>query len=111
MEYGKMIEIPYDLKNESANTQQPFSLFVVHKVKESYCYEGMLMVFAVLKGRWSLLALLVKNLDCIKLLLTRHRDNTEASTGKSFSDVDRLEKRNRFRVIDLHVVKMVDRAS
>ena len=70
----------------------------------------MLIVFAVLDEVF--LALLVKNLDCIKLLLTpRHRDNAEASTGKSFSDVDRLEKRNRFRVIDLHVVKMVDRAS
>ena len=70
----------------------------------------MLIVFAVLDKVF--LALLVKNLDCIKLLLTpRHRDNAEASTGKSFSDVDRLEKRNRFRVIDLHVVKMVDRAS
>ena len=70
----------------------------------------MLIVFAVLDEVF--LALLVKNLDCIKLLSTpRHRDNSEASTGKSFSDVDRLEKRNRFRVIDLHVVKMVDRAS
>ena len=70
----------------------------------------MLIVFAVLDEAF--LGLLVKNLDCIKLLLTpRHRDNAEAFTGKSFSDVDRLEKRNRFRVIDLHVVKMVDRAS
>ena len=70
----------------------------------------MLIVFAVLDEAF--LGLLVKNLDCIKLLLTpRHRENAEASTGKSFSDVDRLGKRNRFRVIDLHVVKMVDRAS
>ena len=70
----------------------------------------MLIVFAVLDEVF--LALLVKNLDCIKLLLTpRHRDNAEASTGKSFSDVDKLEKRNHFRMIDLHVVKMVDRAS
>ena len=55
----------------------------------------MLIVFAVLDEAF--LGLLVKNLGCIKLLLTpRHRDNAEASTGKSFSDVDRLEKRKSF---------------